>query len=310
MNFAPALTIGILAASLYAAECNVTHTEGHSSADINQGYLATALYLYEGNYLEMSNMDKREPSVVNVSCTDTAWVYRSELDSTMIVLVSEKAVKVARVPYSDDPNGYSDSLYSVHYDDVFKDEFKRLQKAGVFKGTAEQADSLVSHVFDQCRVYYTKVFGYGGCEFNPPGIRKRNGGKDIDKADIPLALTAVVADLTKLLDTLNSCPELKFPPADTTADTAQVTPPDTIKVPDSTQAVSPQGASKAAPGLSFLKIKPRHYHVGNVLKGTPYKVFSTNGQLLEQGIFTGNVFVAPAIPVILQVNGKETLFLK
>ena len=118
MNFAPALTIGILAASLYAAECNVTHTEGHSSADINQGYLATALYLYEGNYLEMSNMDKREPSVVNVSCTDTAWVYRSELDSTMIVLVSEKAVKVARVPYSDDPNGYSDSLYSVHYDDI------------------------------------------------------------------------------------------------------------------------------------------------------------------------------------------------
>ena len=205
MNFAPTLTIGILAASLYAAECNVTHAEGHSSADISQGYLATALYLFEGSYLDMSNMDKRDPAVVNVSCTDTAWVYRSELDSTMIVIVSEKAVKVARVPYTDDPNAYSDSLYSVHYDDVFKDEFKRLQKAGVYKGTEEQADSLVANAFEKCRVFYSKAFGYGGCEYNPPDVRRRkNGGKDIDQADMPLALAAIVADLNRLLDTLNA----------------------------------------------------------------------------------------------------------
>jgi hypothetical protein len=41
----------------------------------------------------------------------------------------------------------------------------------------------------------------------------------------------------------------------------------------------------------------------------PYKVFSVNGQLLKQGILTGNVFVAPTLPIILQVNGEETLFL-
>ena len=305
MNFAPTLTIGILAASLYAAECNVTHAEGHSSADISQGYLATALYLFEGSYLDMSNMDKRDPAVVNVSCTDTAWVYRSELDSTMIVIVSEKAVKVARVPYTDDPNAYSDSLYSVHYDDVFKDEFKRLQKAGVYKGTEEQADSLVANAFEKCRVFYSKAFGYGGCEYNPPDVRRRkNGGNDIDQADMPLALAAIVADLNRLLDTLNACPEFKF---QVEADTSTT---DTTQTPDTTQVTPPQGLSKVASGLSFLKIKPRHYHIGNVLKGTSYKVFSTNGQLLEQGIFTGNVFVAPTIPVILQVNGKETLFLK
>ena len=305
MNFAPTLTIGILAASLYAAECNVTHAEGRSSADLSQGYLATALYLFEGDYLEMSNMDKRDPAVVNVSCTDTAWVYRSELDSTMIVIVSEKAVKVARVPYTDDPNAYSDSLYSVHYDDVFKDEFKRLQKAGVYKGTEEQADSLVANAFEKCRVFYSKAFGYGGCEYNPPDVRRRkNGGKDIDQADMPLALAAIVADLNRLLDTLNACPEFKF---QVEADTSTT---DTTQTPDTTQVTPPQGLSKVASGLSFLKIKPRHYHIGNVLKGTSYKVFSTNGQLLEQGIFTGNVFVVPTIPVILQVNGKETLFLK
>ena len=287
MNFAPTLTIGILAASLYAAECNVVHQEGRSSADISQGYLATALNLFADSYLDMSNMDKREPAIVNISCTDTAWVYRSELDSTMIVIVSEKAVKVARVPYSDDPNAYADSLYSVHYDDVFRDEFQRLQKAGVYKGTEEQADSLVTHVFEKCRIFYSKAFGYGGCEYNPPTVRNRkNGGQDIDQVDMPLALGALVADFNRLLDTLNTCPWFKY------------------------QVDVTQKLSKFAPHLSFLKIKPRHYHIDNVLKGKSYKVFSTNGQLLEQGIFTGNVFVAPAIPVILQVNGKETLFLK
>ena len=306
MNFAPTLTIGILAASLYAAECNVTHHQGGGgSTDIYMGYPATALYLFEGDYLDLSKMSQREPAVKNASSTDTAWVYRSELDSTMIVIVSEKAVKVARVPYSDDPNAYSDSLYSVHYDDVFKDEFKRLQKAGVFKGTEQEADSVVANAFEKCKVFYSKAFGYGACEYNPPDVRRRkNGGKDIDQADMPLALAAIVADFNRLLDTLNACPWVKF---QVEVDTSTI---DTTKTPDTTQVTPPQGLSKVASGLSFLKIKPRHYHIGNVLKGTSYKVFSTNGQLLEQGIFTGNVFVAPTIPVILQVNGKETLFLK
>lgn len=300
--------IGILAANLYAADCTINYEGGNSSADANSGYPATALYLFEGDYLDLSKMDKREPAVVNVSGNDTAWVYRSELDSTMIVIVTEKVVKVARVPYSSNLDDAVDSLFSIHHYDVYKDEFSRLQKAGVFKGTAEQADSLVEHVFNLCKVYYFKEMGNTGCEFNPPELReRRNGGKDMDYATVPLAFLAVAADFRPLLDTINVCTELKYPGA---PDTTQVTPPDTTKVPDTTKTESLQGMGKAAPGLSFLKIKPRHYHVGNVLKGTSYKVFSTNGQLLEQGIFTGNVFVAPAIPVILQVNGKETLFLK
>ena len=221
MNFTKFLCAGVFAAgigtaTLQAAECNVTHHQGTGgSTDIYLGYPATALYLFEGDYLDLSKMSLREPTVKNASGTDTAWVYRSEIDSTMIVIVTEKVVKVARVTYSDDESTRTDSLFTVKHKDVYKDEFPRLQKAGVFKGTAEQADSLVSHVFDLCKKFYNKEFGYSGCEFNPPEARRRNEGKDVDMIDMPLALAAVAGEFTILLDTLNTCPDLKFPAAPT-----------------------------------------------------------------------------------------------
>ena len=221
MNFTKFLCAGVFAASigtatLQAAECNVTHHQGGGgSIDIYMGYPATALYLFEGDYLDLSKMSQREPAVKNAAGTDTAWVYRSELDSTMIVIVTEKVIKVARVTYSDDEKSRVDSLFTVKHKDVYIDEFPRLQKAGVFKGTAEQADSLVSHVFNLCKKFYNKEFGYSGCEFNPPEARRRNEGKDVDMIDMPLALAAVAGEFTILLDTLNTCPDLKFPAAPT-----------------------------------------------------------------------------------------------
>ena len=188
MNFtailrAGLLSAGIMSTSLHAAECSYEPPVRESgSTGTYFEYPAVSLYLFEGSYLDLSKMDQREPTVKNVSGTDTVWMYRSELDSTMIVIASEKVVKVARVAYSDNQDDFVDSLFSVHHDAVFKDEFARLQKAGVFKGTAEQADSLVNHVFELCGRYYWKEGGYSGCEFNPPELRRRNDGKDIDKA--------------------------------------------------------------------------------------------------------------------------------
>ena len=303
MNLASTLTIGILATSLYAAECTVNIPErGNSSFNAGQGYPTTSLYLFEGDYLDLSKMDKREPAVTNVSGTDTAWVYRSAIDSTMLLIVTEKMVQVARVAYSSDPSASVDSLFTIHHNDVYKDEFQRLQKAGVFNGSAEQADSLVEHVFNLCKKYYSREFGYSGCEFNPPELRKGNQGKDIDKIDIPLAYDLIAGIYLPLLDTLNSCPDSKFQAAsDTTVSDSTVN--DTIVTPP------PLGLAKATSSLSFSRIKAGHYRIANGLKGMPYKVFSVNGQLLKQGILTGNVFVAPTLPIILQVNGEETLFL-
>ena len=283
MNFASTLAIGILATSLYAAECTVDIPErGSSSFNAGQGYPTTSLYLFEGDYLDLSKMNNREPAVTNVSGTDTAWVYRSAIDSTMLLIVTEKMVQVARVAYSSDPSASVDSLFTIHHNDVYKDEFQRLQKAGVFKGSAEQADSLVEHVFNLCKKYYSKEFGYSGCEFNPPELRKGNQGKDIDKIDIPLAYDLIAGIYLPLLDTLNSCPDSE----------------------------PPLGMIKATSGLSFSRIKAGHYRIANGLKGMPYKVFSVNGQLLKQGILTGNVFVAPTLPIVLMLKNGQSIYLK
>ena len=294
MNFASTLAIGILATSLYAAECTVDIPErGSSSFNAGQGYPTTSLYLFEGDYLDLSKMNNREPAVTNVSGTDTAWVYRSAIDSTMLLIVTEKMVQVARVAYSSDPSASVDSLFTIHHNDVYKDEFQRLQKAGVFKGSAEQADSLVEHVFNLCKKYYSKEFGYSGCEFNPPELRKGNQGKDIDKIDIPLAYDLIAGIYLPLLDTLNSCPDSKFQAA---SDTTTVEPP--------------LGMIKATSGLSFSRIKAGHYRIANGLKGMPYKVFSVNGQLLKQGILTGNVFVAPTLPIVVMLKNGQSIYLK
>ena len=64
--FASAFCAGALATSLHAAECSVTHHQGGGgSTDIYMGYPATALYLFEGDYLDLSKMSQREPAVKN-----------------------------------------------------------------------------------------------------------------------------------------------------------------------------------------------------------------------------------------------------
>lgn len=287
--FAGAFCAGVLATSLHAAECSYeppVREPGSTGAYFE--YPAVSLYLFEGSYLDLSKMDQREPAVKNASGTDTVWMYRSELDSTMIVIASEKVVKVARVAYSDNQDDFVDSLFSVHHDAVFKDEFARLQKADVFKGTAEQADSLVNHVFELCGRYYWKEGGYSGCEFNPPELRRRNDGKDIDKADVPLASSAVAGIHAFLLDTLNFCPDYRF-----------ATDTNTTTIPGLSQA-----------RFSFIRLGQNRYQIAGAKPNAPYKAFSLNGQLLQSGNLEGRTFSAPALPVILMLSDGQKIYLK
>ena len=311
--YAGILAAGIGAANLSAAECNVTHHQGSSgSTDAYLGYPATALYLFEGNYLDLSKMSQREPAVKNASSTDTAWVYRSVLDSTMIVIVTEKVVKVARVAYSDDEKALADSLFTVKHKDVYKDEFPRLQKAGVFKGTAEQADSLVTHVFELCQRFYSKDYGYAGCEFNPPEQRGRNGGKDVDMVDMPLALAAVAGEFTILLDTLNTCPDLKFPAAESvTESSSSVSIESSSGTTPSSSNDKPSAYLKTAQATAHVsKVGQKRYHIAGVKPGSTYMVFSLNGQLLKSGALEGNLFDAPTLPVILMFKDGQKFYIK
>lgn len=308
-----ALLAGILAANLCAQECDFTAPDrGSSSYNAGFGYLAMALYLFDGSHLDLSNMGQRDPAINNISCSDTAWMYRSELDTTLVVIVTEAFVKVARVPYSAGAGYIDERQFSVHYDDVYRDEFSRLQKAGVFKGTAEQADSLVNHVIELCGRYHSDEFSYGGCIYNIPELRKRNGGKDVDVADIPLAIFTVAAEFNTLLDTLNFCPGYRYPASSSlsSSSSSEKSADASSSSAGNKESASAIYAGKVALGITVTKVKPRHYYIGNVEDGTPYKAFSVNGQLLEQGILSGGLFIAPATPVLLQLDGRRMLLVK
>lgn len=332
-----ALLAGILAANLCAQECDFTVPErGSASYNAGFGYLAMALYLFDGSHLDLSNMGKREPAVNNISGSDTVWMYRSELDSSLVVIAAEAFVKVVRVTYSAEESNVDERQFTVHYDDVYKDEFSRLQKAGVFKGTAKQADSLVNHVIELCGRYHSDEYSYGGCEFNLPELRRRNGGKDVDVADVPLAIMSVAGEFNTPLDTLNFCPGYRYPASSSSlssssssisssslsfssssGDVEPASSSSSVKTADASsgsadnkESASAIHAGKASLGLTVTKVKPRHYYIGNVKSGTPYKAFSVNGQLLEQGILSDGQFIAPATPVLLQLDGRRMLLVK
>lgn len=313
--YASIFTASILATSLHAAECEFTPPVRESgSIGAYFGYPAVSLYLFEGSYLDLSKMDQREPTVKNVSGTDTVWMYRSELDSTMIVIASEKVVKVARVAYSDNQDDFVDSLFDVHHDAVFKDEFARLQKAGVFNGTAEQADSLVTHVFELCSKFHNKEFGYTGCEFNPPECRKRNSGKDVDMVDMPLAFLAVAGIHAFLLDTLNFCPDYRFATDTSTTSTESSS---SAAIESSSARASSTSADKPSANLKMAqvavhlsKIGQNRYYIAGVKPGSTYMVFSLNGQLLKAGVLEDGLFDAPTLPVILMFKDGQKFYLK
>jgi hypothetical protein len=200
----------------------------------------------------------------------------------------------------------------VKHKDVYKDEFPRLQKAGVFKGSAEQADSLVTHVFDLCQIFYNKEYGYTGCEFNPPEQRRRNSGKDVDMVDMPLALAAVAGEFTILLDTLNTCPDLKFPAVkNVTASSSSASIESSSGTSPSSSNDKPSANLKMTQAAVHLsKVGQNRYHIAGVKPGSTYLVFSLNGQLLKSGSLEGNLFDAPTLPVILMFKDGQKFYLK
>ena len=148
----------------------------------------------------------------------------------------------------------------------------------------------MTHVFELCQRFYSKDYGYEGCVFNPPEQRRKNGGKDVDMVDMPLALAAVAGEFTILLDTLNTCPDIKFPPESTTASPAI------------------QGLPQAK--IGFAKLGQNRYQIAGAKPNAPYKAFSLNGQLLKSGNLEGKNFAAPALPVILMLESGQSIYLK
>ena len=117
----------------------------------------------------------------------------------------------------------------------------------------------------------------------------RNHGNDVDGADLPLSTLSVAGDFFSILDTLNFCPDYKYPAED-------ITPPQNLEHP----------RTKA----NFMRLGQNRYQIAGAKPNAPYKAFSLNGQLLKSGVLEVNVFAAPTLPVILILNDGRSIYLK
>ena len=127
-----------LAMQLHAQECEVI---GYGYLDIM--YPATQINLFDEHRLDMSKMPLLDPPVKNLSSIDSVyWAYISRSDSTIMVFVTEDVLTFFKFCSS---KAECESI-SFLVEDVVIDEFLRLQNAGVFGGSASEADSLIRHI--------------------------------------------------------------------------------------------------------------------------------------------------------------------
>lgn len=131
----------MMASLLYAENCEVK-----SYRALGLMYPATEINLFEEYRLDLSHMSAMEPNVKNYSTNDAYWAYRAKADSSIMVYVLEDGLKFFKICSSKEECDQKVKDFLIR--NVIVDEFKRLQKAGVFKGTANEADSLINHIAD------------------------------------------------------------------------------------------------------------------------------------------------------------------
>ena len=122
--------------------------------------------------------------------------------------------------------------------------------------------------------------------------------------DMPLALAAVAGEFTILLDTLNTCPDLKFHAGENVTESSS-------SAASSSSTDKPSANLKMAQtAIHLSKVGQKRYHIAGVKPGSTYMVFSLNGQLLKSGALEGNLFDAPTLPVILMFKDGQKFYIK
>ena len=151
--------------------------------------------------------------------------------------------------------------------EVLKDEFLRWQKASVFEGTEQEADSLVSHIIEKM----SKDFGD---EYNI----------DCDDTDSAVSILGPFYVLhwgkPTVLDSLYLCDEY------------------TLKIPV---------ASTGFHSLNIERVSRNTFSIGGIKDSSPYNVFDLNGVLLKQGYVRKGLVEISTVPSILVISNLKVL---
>jgi hypothetical protein len=192
-------------------------------------------------------------------------MYRSHLNPMIVVTTNGRRVVLSNICEKDP---LCDSLDThIPFLEVLKDEFLRWQKASVFEGTEQEADSLVSHIIEKM----SKDFGD---EYNI----------DCDDTDSAVSILGPFYVLhwgkPTVLDSLYLCDEYTL---------------GISEIPVGGRSLGIRRISKGAFAVDGLK------------EVSAYKVFDLNGILLEQGYTQDGLLNVDYAPAVLEISNKRFL---
>ena len=215
--------------------------------------------------MNFRNKKNVEPPVVNLQRSGNLWMYRSHLNPMIVVTTNGRRVVLSNICEKDP---LCDSLDThIPFLEVLKDEFLRWQKASVFEGTEQEADSLVSHIIEKM----SKDFGD---EYNI----------DCDDTDSAVSILGPFYVLhwgkPTVLDSLYLCDEY------------------TLGIP----VISVGGRS-----LGVRKISKGSFAVDGLKEVSAYKIFDLNGILFEQGYTQDGLLEVNHAPAVLEISNTRFL---
>ena len=249
--------IPLSAANVFAASCDMKKSVTF--------FPSTSICLFKKDSLNLRNNKNVEPPVVNLQRGGNLWMYRSHLNPMIVVTTDGRRVVLSNICEKDP---LCDSLDThIPFLEVLKDEFLRWQKASVFEGTEQEADSLVSHIIEKM----SKDFGD---EYNIY----------CDDTDSAVSILGPFYVLhwgkPTVLDSLYLCDEY------------------TLKIPV---------ASTDFHSLNIERVSRNTFSIGGIKDFTPYKVFDLNGVLLKQGYVRKGLVGISTVPSILVISDLKVL---
>lgn len=271
--------IQLSASSAFAADCDMKKSLSF--------FPSTSICLFKKDSLNFRNKKNVEPPVVNLQRGGNLWVYRSHLNPVIVVTTNGKRIELSNICEKDP---LCDSLDThVSFSAVLKDEFLRWQKASVFEGTEQEADSLVSHIIEKMSKDFgeedemSKDFGEED-GLGEPRLMSTEYNIYCDDTDSAVSILGPFYVLhwgkPTVLDSLYLCDEYTL---------------GISEIPVSGRSLGIRRISKGAFAVDGLK------------EVSAYKVFDLNGILLEQGYTQDGLLNVDYAPAVLEISNKRFL---
>lgn len=239
-------------------------------------YPAIEINLFEENKIDYP---KARIKICENKCEkneDSLLVFRSNLDTSLLVYLNEKQVKLFKMCYSVSECVGLKTKYD--FSPIFLDVMAELDEKKLFVNSFN-VDSLTDHILSRMLLESHDSFSLWGEVYNYMGNNSEDP-IDVDAVDKVLTTGMICNDFCDYIDTLRQCPEMI-----------------TTFIPE----------IRFQSRVTVHKISNNAYFVENFRHNEPYGLYDLKGVLLNHGFIRNGFLNVKRTPVILEISNKRFL---